>query len=225
MSVVGGGQGVTVAAPSKATAAVIFLHGLGDTASGWSPAFPLQGLDHVKTVLPTADRMPVSLNMGMVMPSWFDLHGLDENARDDEEGIMKAVARVNRIIDEQVANGIPSERIIVGGFSQGGAVALTVALCSERKLAGAVVLSGWLPLFSTYPGAFGPYAKAMPMLMCHGESDGVVDFRFGLKSHAFLVENKIDVEFKSYRNMGHGADPAELLDVAKFLRSTLPPIQ
>lgn len=169
----GGGSGVSVPARMQPTAAMIFLHGLGDTGNGWAPAFPLQGVDHVQTILPTADEQPVSMNMGYRMPSWFDIRGLDEDAPDDEMGIMSSVQRVDRIVDEQLRNGIPEHRIVVGGFSQGGAVALTYGLRTERKLAGIIALSSWLPLVNKYPMQLSAASKDLEVFMGHGTADQV----------------------------------------------------
>lgn len=169
----GGGSGVSIPARLQPTATMIFLHGLGDTGNGWAPAFPLPDVHHVQTILPSADEQPVSMNMGYRMPSWFDIRGLDEDAPDDEMGILNSVQRVDRIVDEQVRNGIPDHRIIVAGFSQGGAVALTYGLHTERKLAGIVGLSTWLPLISKYPTQLSAASKDLEIFMGHGTADQV----------------------------------------------------
>ncbi|XP_062345024.1 acyl-protein thioesterase 1 isoform X6 [Cinclus cinclus] len=108
-----------VPAARKATAAVIFLHGLGDTGHGWSEALAGIKSPHVKYICPHAPVMPVSLNMNMSMPSWFDIIGLSPDSQEDEAGIKQAAENVKALIDQEVKNGIPSNRIILGGFSQG----------------------------------------------------------------------------------------------------------
>lgn len=107
-----------VPAARKATAAVIFLHGLGDTGHGWAEAFAGIRIPHVKYICPHAPIMPVTLNMRMNMPSWFDIYGLSPNANEDEAGIKRASENIKALIDQEVKNGIPSHRIILGGFSQ-----------------------------------------------------------------------------------------------------------
>ncbi|XP_030635915.1 acyl-protein thioesterase 1 isoform X4 [Chanos chanos] len=107
-----------VPAARKATAAVIFLHGLGDTGHGWAEAMAGIRTPHVKYICPHAPVMPVSLNMNMAMPSWFDIIGLSPEAEEDETGIKKAAESIKALIDQEVKNGIPSDRIILGGFSQ-----------------------------------------------------------------------------------------------------------
>uniref|UniRef100_A0A3Q2YH48 Acyl-protein thioesterase 1 n=1 Tax=Hippocampus comes TaxID=109280 RepID=A0A3Q2YH48_HIPCM len=107
-----------VPAARKATAAVIFLHGLGDTGHGWAEAFGGIRIPHVKYICPHAPTMPVTLNMRMSMPSWFDIYSLSPNAEEDESGIKRASDNLKTMIDQEVKNGIPSHRIILGGFSQ-----------------------------------------------------------------------------------------------------------
>uniref|UniRef100_A0A8C9SFL4 Acyl-protein thioesterase 1 n=1 Tax=Scleropages formosus TaxID=113540 RepID=A0A8C9SFL4_SCLFO len=113
-----------VPAARKATAAVIFLHGLGDTGHGWAEAFAGIRTPHVKYICPHAPIMPVTLNMNMAMPSWFDIISLSPEAEEDESGIKRAAENIKALIDQEVKNGIPSHRIVLGGFSQ---------VCSSNK--------------------------------------------------------------------------------------------
>jgi len=225
----GGGTGLVLppTAPSAAPATLIFLHGLGDTASGWASSFPLPGIEHLRVVLPTAGTAPVSLNGGIGMPSWFDLYGLTAAAPDDEAGIAAAVARVERVIDAEVARGTPTERIVLGGFSQGCALALTVLLRSERVLGGGIGLSGWLPMRAAYPAALGKAGRraggASGLLMCHGEQDGVVDVALGRASAKMVADLGVKVTWRSFSGLAHGASQAEMMEVAQFLRAALPP--
>ncbi|XP_012644733.1 acyl-protein thioesterase 1 isoform X3 [Microcebus murinus] len=108
-----------VPAARKATAAVIFLHGLGDTGHGWAEAFAGIRSSHIKYICPHAPVRPVTLNMNMAMPTWFDIIGLSPDSQEDEPGIKHAAESIKALIDQEVKNGIPSNRIILGGFSQG----------------------------------------------------------------------------------------------------------
>lgn len=108
---------------------------------------------HVKVVCPTADTIPVTLNAGFRMPSWFDLKTLDAGGPEDEEGIKKAAKLVHGMIDQEIKGGIPAERILLGGFSQGGALALYSAFTFTQRVAGVIALSCWLPLHKTFPAA------------------------------------------------------------------------
>lgn len=218
----GGGAGVTVPAAGRATAAIIFLHGLGDTGHGWAAAFPLQGMDYVRTVLPTAEERPVTLNGGMRMPGWFDLTGLDESAADDEPGILASMDRVNRIVDEQVASGIPEHRIVIAGFSQGGAIALTFGLRTEKRIAGVIALSAWLPLRRDYPQHLGGRSRDIEFFMGHGTADTVLSFRFGQTSAGFIQGLERHVSFHQYPGLTHSASPAEIADVQEYLNRVVP---
>lgn len=106
----------------------------------------------MKVVCPTAPTQPVSLNAGFRMPSWFDLKTLDISGPEDEEGIKQASQNIHSMINTEIEKGVPAERIVLGGFSQGGALALYSALTYNKPLAGVVALSCWLPLHKQFPG-------------------------------------------------------------------------
>lgn len=158
---------VVVPATGRHSATVMFLHGLGDTGQGWAPVVPMLRQSHIKFILPTAPTRSVTLNGGMPMPAWTDVFGLDVASKEDEGGFTEAVENLSNIISAEVEAGIPPERIIVGGFSQGGAVALTAHLRLRKKIAGTIVLSSWLPLRKSYPNAFSEANQTTPILMCH----------------------------------------------------------
>uniref|UniRef100_A0A8C9BEP6 palmitoyl-protein hydrolase n=1 Tax=Phocoena sinus TaxID=42100 RepID=A0A8C9BEP6_PHOSS len=131
---------------SQETAAVIFLHGLGDTGHSCADALSTLRLPYVKYTCPHAPRTPATLNMKMAMPSWFDLMGLSPDAPEDKAGIKKAAESIKALIEYEMKNGIPANRIVLGGFSQGGALSLFTALTCPHPLAGTVALCCWLPL-------------------------------------------------------------------------------
>uniref|UniRef100_A0AAQ4PJ50 palmitoyl-protein hydrolase n=1 Tax=Gasterosteus aculeatus aculeatus TaxID=481459 RepID=A0AAQ4PJ50_GASAC len=144
-------EAVTVSGMEKETAAVIFLHGLGDSGHGWADTLTGIQLPHVKFICPHAPPIPVTLNMKSMMPAWFDLMGLSPDCQEDEAGIKKAAENIKAIIEHEVKNGIPPHRIMLGGFSQGGALSLYTALTCQHQLAGVVALSCWLPLHKSFP--------------------------------------------------------------------------
>lgn len=217
-ALLGGGEG-TVKLPtdgSTPTCAVIFMHGLGDTAAGWSGLFPV--IPSCISILPTAAVMPVSLNGGMPMPCWYDLYGLDESSREDSAGIIAATRRIDAIIDALPAS-IPPERVVVAGFSQGGALALTVGLRSTKKLAGIASLSGYLPLRTDYDGK---ELKTKEIFIAHGDADNIVSPRLGQASAGILKGLGLQVETQIYKGMGHSANDKEIADLAAFLKRVLP---
>ncbi|XP_018603529.1 acyl-protein thioesterase 1 [Scleropages formosus] len=216
-----------VPAARKATAAVIFLHGLGDTGHGWAEAFAGIRTPHVKYICPHAPIMPVTLNMNMAMPSWFDIISLSPEAEEDESGIKRAAENIKALIDQEVKNGIPSHRIVLGGFSQGGALSLYTALTMHQKLAGVMALSCWLPLRSSFPQAAASSSnKDVHILQCHGEADPLVPLVFGCltveKLKSFV--DPANVQFKTYPRMPHSSCPQEMMDIKQFIEKQLPPI-
>ena len=153
------------------SATVIILHGLGDTGHGWKAAASQISLGpHVKFVFPTAPTRPITLNMGMPMPGWFDISALstiDKMMESmDHDGIRESVDYVKGLIDKEVAAGIPPERIAVGGFSQGGHVALKTVLQYPKKLAACIGMSTWLEPFSFEVGLSPPCLMRTTPLTC-----------------------------------------------------------
>ncbi|XP_045638651.1 acyl-protein thioesterase 2 isoform X1 [Ursus americanus] len=222
----------TVSGAERETAAVIFLHGLGDTGHSWADALSTIRLPHVKYICPHAPRIPVTLNMKMVMPSWFDLMGLSPDAPEDEAGIKKAAENIKALIEHEMKNGIPANRIVLGGFSQGGALSLYTALTCPHPLAGIVALSCWLPLHRAFPQVLsGPQAangsaKDLAILQCHGELDPMVPVRFGALTAEKLrsVVTPARVQFKTYPGVMHSSCPQEMAAVKEFLEKLLPPV-
>uniref|UniRef100_A0A8C5MGC7 palmitoyl-protein hydrolase n=1 Tax=Leptobrachium leishanense TaxID=445787 RepID=A0A8C5MGC7_9ANUR len=200
---------VTVPGIERETALVIFLHGLGDTGHGWADALTAIRLPYVKYICPHAPRIPVTLNMKMMMPAWFDLMGLGPNAPEDEAGIKKAADSIKSIIEHEARNGIPANRIVLAGFSQGGALSLYTALTCQHKLAGVVGLSCWLPLNKTFPQAASGVNQELSILQCHGEADPMLPVRFGSLTSEKLKSllNPTKVQFKTYPGVLHSTTP------------------
>nr|XP_037842293.1 acyl-protein thioesterase 1-like [Chlorocebus sabaeus] len=211
----------------KATAAVIFLHGLGDTGHGWAEAFAGIRSSHIKYICPHAPVRPVTLNMNMAMPSWFDIIGLSPHSQEDESGIKQAAENIKALIDQEVKNGIPSNRIILGGFSQRRALSLYTALTTQQKLADVTALSCWLPLRASFPqGPVGGADRDISILQCHGDCDPLVPLMFGCLTVEKLktLVNPANVTFKTYEGMMHSSCQQEMMDVKQFIDKLLPPI-
>ncbi|GAA5926037.1 uncharacterized protein JCM15063_005191 [Sporobolomyces koalae] len=228
---------VILEALGKHTATVIFAHGLGDSAAGWVPlARELRTrFQHIKWVLPTAPEQPVSINMGMSMTSWFDIQSLPpaELRADDDKGMLESVRTINKLITDETDAGLPSDRILVGGFSQGGCIAYLTGLTSERKLAGIAALSGWLGMadkiksVSSIPRSIllmmTDHALKLPIFHGHGTGDQVVKHIWGKQSVDKLQEfGHKNIEFHSYPGMPHSFCPEEQTDLEVFIRKVLP---
>ncbi|XP_067936206.1 acyl-protein thioesterase 2-like [Watersipora subatra] len=210
----------TISPTSKHTATVIFLHGLGDTGQGWCELFKQGALPWIKYIFPHAPSQPVSLNAGMSMPSWFDIHGLSANSPQDEQGIKKSSAMLTDLIREETKS-VPAERIVVGGFSQGGAVALFNSLTENVKLAGVLAFSTWLPLHTKITTMLKDANKRTPILQCHGDLDPVVPYPLGSTTAAFLKQLNPEHELHMLSGVMHSSSPEELEKSKKFLLKCL----
>ncbi|GBP80216.1 Acyl-protein thioesterase 2 [Eumeta japonica] len=200
---------------------LIFLHGLGDTGHGWATTIAAIRGPHVKVICPTAATMPVTLNAGFRMPSWFDLRTLDATGPEDEEGIIRATNLIHELIKSEIKVGIPANRILLGGFSQGGALALHAALTFPERLAGVMALSCWLPRHSHFPNEVKTPLD-LPIFQAHGDCDPVVPFKWGQMTASFLKTLMKNVEFNTYQGLTHSSSDAELKDMRAFVERTLP---
>lgn len=216
------GSPVVVSASGKHTATLIFLHGLGDTGHGWASSLADVRPSHLKIVCPTAQIMPVTLNSGFQMPAWFDLKSLDPSGPEDERGIEKSKAVIDKLIEDEIKNGIEPSRIVLGGFSQGGALALYTTLTNKHRVGGVIALSCWLPLHKKFPGAASVENRNVPCLQVHGDCDPVVPYRWGQLTSTTLKAFLVNHEFKTYKGLAHTSSAAELQDVRDFLLQLVP---
>ncbi|RKP27603.1 Phospholipase/carboxylesterase/thioesterase [Syncephalis pseudoplumigaleata] len=209
----------------KHTATVFFMHGLGDSGAGWAPVTEnlAQYMPHVKFVLPNAPARPVTLNFGMSMPAWYDIHSLaDMDQEEDDKGVLESLEKITKMIRDEMHHGIPSNRIVVGGFSQGSALALLTGMTFDYKLAGIIGLSGYLPLRTKISTMMSEANRKTRIFMGHGDSDEVVQYKFATLSAQTLEKAGYPVTFKAYRGMGHSSSPDELRDMLTFLNEIIP---
>eukprot|EP00897_Mesotaenium_endlicherianum_P008925 jgi/Mesen1/8060/ME000432S07352 len=223
------------------TTTIVWLHGLGDTGHGWSDVVDMIKLPNVKWVLPTAPIMPVTVNGGLPCPSWFDIKGLSAESVEDVAGLDAAAKHIASLLQGEHAAGSGSAgsaavKVLLGGFSQGGALALYLMSrkvvgkysdgedASQVPISAAISLSSWLPNAKGLMAAFGSNpvlaekARELPVLMCHGKDDFLVQYTFGQQSaQALKALGFQKVEFKSYAGLAHGADPRELNDVKEWI--------
>ncbi|KAJ1812875.1 hypothetical protein LPJ75_003438 [Coemansia sp. RSA 2598] len=216
---------VIVNARKAHTASVIFIHGLGDSGYGWKPVAEMLSphLPHVKFVLPNAPEQPVTLNGGFRMPSWYDIRSLNKIASDeDEAGMNASMVKINQVIRAELDTGIPAERIVLGGFSQGGAMTLYTGLQTEYRLGGLVVLSGYLPVRERLMNRATDVSKRIPIFQGHGKIDEVVLYEYGQMTQEVLKKSGYNVEFNSYDYMGHSSSGEEIDDLKDFLQKSVP---
>jgi phospholipase/carboxylesterase len=207
----------------RPAASVIWLHGLGADGHDFEPIVPeldLPPAPAVRFVFPHAPTMPVAINGGMVMRAWYDVYGLDGARREDEAGIRASQARVEALLAREKARGVSAARIVLAGFSQGGAVALQTGLRHAERLAGVLALSTYLPLAATLPAEASVANRDVPIFMAHGIHDPVIPIDRAIRSRDRLTEIGYAVEWREYP-MPHSVCGEEIADVSVWLRARL----
>ena len=208
----------------KPNAAVIWLHGLGADGHDFEPIVPeivRPGERAWRFVFPNAPVRPVTINGGMAMRAWYDLKGLDRRAAEDVAGFRDTDAQIRQLISREGERGIPTNRIVLAGFSQGGAVSLYTVPRLPEKLAGVMALSCYLPRESSFNDERAPANDATPIFMAHGQWDNVLAMNLGVLSRDFLKARGYAVEWHEYP-MAHAVCAAEIADIREFLLRVLP---
>jgi phospholipase/carboxylesterase len=204
-------------------ASVILLHGLGASGHDFSDIAKQLNLPKelgVRFVFPHAPVRPVQYADNAKMRAWFDLASLERHAKEDEAGMRKSEEMIAELIAQELARGIPSEKIILAGFSQGGAMALQCGLRYPEKLAGILVLSAWLPLTHMVLVERNIANQQTPILMLHGTGDSVVPLKWAMESCTCLKEIGYHVTISSYP-MQHAVCPEEIAAIGVWLRKLL----
>ena len=208
----------------KPDASVIWLHGLGDTGDGWSQVVPGLGLPksmRVRFVFPHAPKMAVAINNGYVMPAWYDIREANLSERADVAGVQRSQAQLAALMARENARGVDDARIVLAGFSQGGAVALYTGLRHPKRIAGIVALSTYLVSANALPSESSAANRGVPIFMAHGTFDPVVRLAWAQASREALVQGGYPVEWHEYP-MEHSAEMEEVAAVGAFLRRVLP---
>ncbi|OAG38414.1 hypothetical protein AYO21_07397 [Fonsecaea monophora] len=227
-----GKQALIVPALKTHTATVIMAHGLGDSGAGWvslAETWRRRGkFEDVKFIFPNAPNIPITVNFGMRMPGWYDITNFSDLKHDfDEPGILRSRATFNKLITDEIDAGVPSNRIILGGFSQGGAMSLFTGATTPHKLGGVFGLSCYLVLgdkIKDFAKEANGANKDTPFFMGHGDADELVKHQWGVQSAEYL-RNELGhkVEFKTYPGLAHSADMKEIDDLEEFIKRCLPP--
>jgi len=216
---------VEIESAPQPTAAVIWLHGLGADGHDFAslvPELDLSGCPPIRFVFPHAPSMPVTVNGGYVMPAWYDILGPNLVSQQDAAGIQSSERAIVALIAQEVARGIPAERIVLAGFSQGCAMALHTGLRLPQRLAGIMALSGYLPLADRLAAERHPANAQTPVFMAHGTQDPVVVIARGEASRDALAALGQPVAWHSYP-MPHSLHPQEIADISAFLAQVLGP--
>jgi phospholipase/carboxylesterase len=215
---------IDVETGAKPNAAVIWLHGLGADGHDFEPIVPQivrRGERAWRFVFPNAPVRPVTINGGMAMRAWYDLKGLDRRAAEDAAGFRDTDTQIRQLIAREGERGIPMNRIVLAGFSQGGAVSLYTVPRLPEKLAGVMALSCYLPRESSFQDERAPANDATPIFMAHGQWDNVLAMSLGVLSRDFLRAQGYAVEWHEYP-MAHAVCAEEIADIREFLLRVLP---
>lgn len=203
------------------TASVIWLHGLGADGNDFAPIVPELAIPEdlpIRFIFPHAPSIPVTINGGFVMPAWYDILEMDIDRKVDTKGLLVSVEAIKAFVDRELARGIESKKIVIAGFSQGGAVAYHLALSYDKPLAGLLAMSTY---FATADSVV--YSKAnssIPIEIHHGQYDPVVPEILAKKAITDLRKKGYSPEFKSYP-MEHSVCPEQIADISQWLQSVL----
>lgn len=208
---------------APATSAVIWLHGLGADGFDFVPIvneLRLPATLSTRFIFPHATPRPVTINNGFVMRAWYDITGFGPERAEDDAGIRGSETVVRKYIEQQVAQGVPASKIVIAGFSQGGAIAFQAGLRYPQRLAGIMALSTYLPLRASVASEASAANRDIPILMCHGTHDGVVPAGLGEASRDVLVKLGYRIDWRSYP-MAHQVCLEEVMDISKWLQDRL----
>ena len=203
--------------------AVIWMHGLGADGNDFVPLvdeLDLTGLPGIRFIFPHAKTMPVTINNGYVMRAWYDIVGTDIARREDEAGLRASQVDVEALIAREKSRGIPAERIILAGFSQGCAMTLQTGLRHNEKLAGLLCLSGYVPLADKISNERSEASLKTPIFLVHGTHDGVIPVARAHQSRDLLKALGYQVEWHEYP-MQHSLCLEEVNDIGAWLKKVL----
>ncbi|HEX3178341.1 MAG TPA: alpha/beta hydrolase-fold protein [Methylomirabilota bacterium] len=207
----------------RPTCAVIWLHGLGADGHDFEPIVPeleLPDTPAVRFVFPHAPLQAVTINGGAVMRAWYDIYNLDGARREDDAGVRASAQRVEALIAREAERGVPAARVVLAGFSQGGAIALHAGLRHPARLAGIMALSTYLPLASSVAAEASAANRNVPIFMAHGELDSLIPIERARMSRNALQRAGYVVDWREYP-MQHAVCAEEIADIAAWLRGVV----
>jgi phospholipase/carboxylesterase len=206
---------VEIDPPGKPEGVVVWLHGLGADGHDFEPVVPILGLPRARFVFPHAPRGPVTINGGMVMPAWYDIVAIGGDGAKGED-VRRSAKQLRALLEREERKGVPADRIVLAGFSQGAAMALHVGTRYPRALRGIMVLSGYEVLPHTREREETPANRTTPMLFCHGTADPLVPIAAGRLAYEAHVHPQRPAEWHEFP-MAHEVSPAELTVIRQWL--------
>lgn len=196
---------------------VIWLHGLGADGHDFAPIVPELNLPNTRFIFPHAPHQPITMNNGYEMRAWYDLYGLTLQNKQDEAGMRAMQKEIESLIQNEIKQGIPANKIVLAGFSQGGAMAFFTALRYPEKLAGILALSTYVSLKEKLADEASPANHDIPIFMAHGIFDSIITLDTCKVSRQLLEDLNYAVEWHEYP-MAHSVCPEEIEDIAHFLK-------
>lgn len=206
-----------------ARTSIVWMHGLGADAHDFEPIVPELRLPAelaIRFVFPNAPIRPITINGGMRMRGWYDVLSMDLPRREDPDGVYASERAIYALLEREKQRGIPADRIVLAGFSQGGAMALHTGLRYPDRLAGILALSCYLPLADQLASERRPANQQTPIFMAHGDYDAVIPLRYGQQSAEVLGNLGYTVHWQEY-GMGHEVCWEEIRDIARWLEQLL----
>lgn len=214
---------VEITPSTPAISSIIWLHGLGDSGHGFAPIVPEFKLPDslaIRFVFPHAPMQPVTINGGMEMRAWYDIVTMDFNNRADRAGVEQSAEAVQALVEAEIARGIPPERIILAGFSQGGVIALHLAARLKQKLAGVIALSTYMCEPESLASELQQDNVDTPIFMAHGEHDDVVPVFMGKAAFDTLQQNGFNATWETYP-IQHNVCMPEVNSISQFIQACL----
>jgi phospholipase/carboxylesterase len=208
---------------SAPIASVIWLHGLGADGNDFVPIVPELKLPAdlpIRFIFPNAPEIPVTINNGYVMRAWFDIYSMKLDHRIDVERINESATSLSRLIEQEESRGIPSDKIILAGFSQGSVIAMTTALQYPKRLGGVIALSGYLPHSEKVFAQASAANRNTPIFLAHGTHDPIVPFVLGEMTRDVLNQHQYPVSWHAYP-MPHSVCNEEINDIGNWLKNSL----
>jgi phospholipase/carboxylesterase len=206
---------VEIDPPGQPEGVVVWLHGLGADGHDFEPIVPILGLPRARFVFPHAPSIPVTINGRMVMPAWYDIVSIGGGG-EKEADVRRSAARISALLQREEERGVRADRIVIAGFSQGGAMALHVGTRYPRGLLGIMVLSGYEVLAHTHAVEETPANQSTPMLFGHGTADPLVPIAVGRAAYQVHAHPGRPAEWHEFP-IGHEVSPAELVVIRQWL--------
>lgn len=213
-------QPIEIASQQSVNASIIWMHGLGADGNDFVPVVEMLDLPHIRFILPHAPYRNITRNNGYEMRAWYDIYGLTPISREDATGITESQLAIEALIAQEIKRGIPANRIVLAGFSQGGAIALHTALRYPQPLAGVLALSTYLPLKEHLAAEKSLVNQQIPVFMAHGIADEIITMDTCKASLAVLQAEFYDVDWHEYP-MAHSVCMPEIADIKQFLTQVL----